>query len=50
MLKRRLGFNLQDNAFTALDDSKAAQKLADSLVDQNLRKTLSTAWRTRSIP
>ena len=30
MLKRRLGFNIQDNAFTALDDPKAAQKLADS--------------------
>ena len=41
MLKRRLGFNLQDNAFTALDDSKAAQKLADSLVDQNWRKILN---------
>ena len=30
MLKRRIGFNLRDNAFTALDDPEAAQKLADS--------------------
>src|SRR6516165_3144828 len=30
MLKRNLGFNLQDNAFTALDNPQAAQQLADS--------------------
>jgi hypothetical protein len=30
MLKRRIGFNLRDNAFTALDDPQAAQNLADS--------------------
>ena len=41
MLKRRLGFNLQDNAFTALDDPEDAQKLADSFVDQNGRKILN---------
>jgi hypothetical protein len=40
MLKRKLGFNLQDNAFTSLDDSKAAQKLADSFVRLNWRKIL----------
>src|SRR3974377_1916016 len=28
LLKRRLGFNLQNNAFTALDDPQAAQELA----------------------
>ena len=41
LLKRRLGFNLQDNAFTALDDPQAAQELADSFVDQNWRKILN---------
>jgi hypothetical protein len=41
MLKRNLGFNLQDNAFTALDDPQAAQELADSFVDQNWRKILN---------
>jgi len=45
MLKRRLGFNLQDNAFTALDDPKAAQELADSFVDQNWRKILNRLAR-----
>ncbi len=40
MLKRRLSFNLHDNAFTTLDDPKAAQKLADSFVHQNWRKIL----------
>ena len=48
MLMRRLGFNLQDNAFTALDDPKAAQKLADSFVHQNWRKILDRL-RGRSI-
>src|SRR5262249_62077416 len=38
MLQRRLNFNLQDNAFTALDDPDAAQELADSFGDQNWAK------------
>jgi hypothetical protein len=41
MLKQRLGFNLQDNAFTALDDLQAAQKLADSFPHLNWRKILN---------
>ena len=48
MLKRRLGFNLQDNAFTVLDDPEAAQRLADSFVHQNGARS-STAWPGRSI-
>ena len=40
LLKRRISFTQQDNAFTALDDPKAAQKLADSFVRQN--------WRVRT--
>ena len=38
MLEHKLGFTQQDNAFTALDDPQAAQRLADSFVDQNWRK------------
>jgi len=45
MLKRKLGFNLQDNAFTSLDDPKAAQKLADSFAQQNWRKILDRLTR-----
>ena len=45
MLKRRLGFNLQDNAFTALDDPQAAQKLADSFADLNWPKILNRLVR-----
>ena len=45
MLKRRLRFNLHDNAFTTLDDPKAAQKLADSFVHQNWRKILDRLAR-----
>ncbi len=45
MLKRRLGFNLHDNAFTTLDDPKAAQKLADSFVHQIWRKILDRLAR-----
>ena len=45
MLKRRLGFNLQDNAFTALDNPKAAQKLADSFAHQNWTKILNRLAR-----
>ena len=45
MLKWRLGFNLQDNAFTALDDPEATQRLADSFVHQNWRKTLDRLAR-----
>jgi hypothetical protein len=40
MLKRRLGFTQQDNAFTALDDPQAAQKLADKFVNLNWPKIL----------
>ena len=40
MLKRRLGFTQQDNAFIALDDPEATQKLADRFVDQNWPKIL----------
>jgi hypothetical protein len=35
MLKRPLGFNRQDNAFTVLADPLAAQELADSFADLN---------------
>ena len=45
MLKRRLGFNLQDNAFTALEDSEAAQKLADSFVNLDWKKILDRLAR-----
>ncbi len=45
MLKRRLGFNLHDNAFATLDNPKAAQKLADSYVHQNWRKILNRLAR-----
>jgi hypothetical protein len=40
MLARRLGFNLQDNAFTALDDPEAAQELADSFAGLKWTKIL----------
>jgi hypothetical protein len=46
MLKRRLGFNLQDNAFTALDDPRAAQKLANSFAHQNWTKILNRLAKT----
>jgi hypothetical protein len=46
MLRRRLGFNLQDNAFTALDDPQAAQELADSFVDLNWPKILKGLVRS----
>jgi hypothetical protein len=45
MLRRRLGFNLQDNAFTALDDPEAAQELADSFADLNWTKILDRLAR-----
>jgi hypothetical protein len=45
MLQRRLSFNLQDTAFTALDDPDAAQKLADSFGDQNWAKILTRLVR-----
>ena len=45
MLKRRLGFNLQDNAFTALDDPQAAQELADSFADLKWTKILDRLAR-----
>ena len=41
MLEHKLGFTQQDNAFTVLDDPQAAQKLADTFVDQNWRKILN---------
>ncbi len=40
MLKLKLGFTQQDNAFTALDNPQAAQKLADSFADLNWTKIL----------
>jgi len=40
MLKQKLGFTLQDNAFTALDDPQAAQELADSFAHLNWTKIL----------
>ena len=45
LLKRRLGFTQQDNAFTALDDPKAAQELADSFVRQDWPKILNRLVR-----
>jgi hypothetical protein len=45
MLKRRLGFCLQDNAFTALDDPEAAQRLADSFTALNWTKLLDRLAR-----
>ena len=45
MLARRTGFNLQDNAFTALDDPDAAQELADSFTDLNWKKILDRLAR-----
>jgi hypothetical protein len=45
MLKRRMGFTLRDNAFTALDDPQAAQKLADSFAHLNWRKILNRLVR-----
>jgi hypothetical protein len=45
MLKRRLGFHLQDNAFTALDNPQVAQELADSFVAQNWTKILNRLVR-----
>jgi hypothetical protein len=45
LLQRRLGFTQQDNAFTALDDPQAAQKLADSFVRQNWPKILNRLVR-----
>ena len=40
LLKRRLGFTQQDNAFTQLDDPQATQKLADRFASQNWPKIL----------
>ena len=45
MLKRRLGFTQQDNAFTALDNPQVAQELTDSFVDQNWPKILNRLVR-----
>jgi hypothetical protein len=45
MRARRLGFNLQDNAFTALDDPAAAQELADSFAKLNWTKILDRLAR-----
>jgi hypothetical protein len=41
MLKRRLGFTQQDNAFTHRDDPRATQKLADRFTSQNWPKILN---------
>jgi hypothetical protein len=46
MLKQRLGFNLQDNAFTAFDDLPAAQELADSFAHLNWTKILKRLVRS----
>ncbi len=40
-----LGFDLQDNAFTALDDPRAAQELADSFAQLNWTKILNRLVR-----
>ena len=45
MLKRRLGFTQQDNAFINLDDPRATQKLADRFVSQNWPKILNRLVR-----
>jgi hypothetical protein len=45
MLARRLGFDLQDNAFTALDDPEAAQELADSFAELKWAKILDRLAR-----
>jgi len=45
MLNRPLGFNLQDKAFTALDDPDATQELADSFAHQNWPKILNRMVR-----
>jgi hypothetical protein len=45
MLKRRLGFTQQDNAFIALDNPKAAQKIADRFASQNWPKILHRLLR-----
>jgi hypothetical protein len=45
MLDRRIGFNLRDNAFTALDDVQSAQKLADSFAHLDWRKILNRLVR-----
>jgi hypothetical protein len=45
LLQRSVGFTQQDNAFTALDDPKAAQKLADLFVRQNWPKILNRLVR-----
>jgi hypothetical protein len=45
MLERRLGFNLQDNAFTALDDPRSAQEPADWFADLNWAKILDRLVR-----
>ena len=45
VVPRRLGFNLRDNAFTALDDPEAAQELADSFAGLNWTKILDRLAR-----
>jgi hypothetical protein len=45
MLAKKLGFNLRDNAFTALEDPEAAQKLADSFATLNWTKILDRLVR-----
>src|SRR5215472_876447 len=45
MLARRLGFDLRDNAFTALDDPAAAQELADSFAELKWAKILDRLAR-----
>ncbi len=45
MLKRHIGFNHQDNAFMALDNPKAAQKLAASFGHLKWREILNRLVR-----
>jgi hypothetical protein len=45
MRARRLGFELRDNAFTALDDPEAAQQLADSFAELKWTRILDRLAR-----
>jgi hypothetical protein len=45
MLKRRMGFTLRDNAFTAFDNPQAAHKLADSFTKLDWIKILDRLAR-----
>ena len=49
MLKRRLGFNLQDNAFTALDDPQSRSKVGRFVRPSRTGPRSSIAWFARLI-